>query len=108
MSDDHSSPEYIEAAKKKYWKVFWVLMFGTFITVAMYFVYFEKMWQTVTVALLIATAKATCVAAIFMHLWGEKKLVYQILYATVFFFIGLMWLTLWAMNDAPFMTEWVR
>ncbi|MFT4691901.1 MAG: cytochrome C oxidase subunit IV family protein [Verrucomicrobiia bacterium] len=108
MSDDHSSPEYIAAVKKKYWGVFGVLMVGTLLTVAMYSVYFEQMWVTVGVALLIATFKATCVAAIFMHLWGEKKIVYHILFATVFFCIGLMGLTLWAMNDAPYMTHWVK
>lgn len=108
MSDDHDSPEAIEAAKKKYWAVFGVLLVGTIVTVLMYFVYFEKMWQTVTVALIIATFKAACVAAIFMHLWGEKKLVYQILYPTVFFVFGLFALTVWAYADPISMTTHVR
>jgi caa(3)-type oxidase subunit IV len=108
MSDDHDSPEAIAAAKKKYWAVFGVLLVGTIVTVLMYFVYFEKMWQTVTVALIIASFKAACVAAIFMHLWGEKKLVYQILYPTIFFVAGLFALTLWAYADPISMTTHVR
>jgi hypothetical protein len=36
-----------------------------------------------------------------MHLLTEKKLIYTVLAFTVFFFIGLMGLTVWAMNDFP-------
>jgi hypothetical protein len=36
-----------------------------------------------------------------MHLLSEKKLIYTILGFTVFFFAGLMALTLYAMNDFP-------
>lgn len=108
MSDDHDSPEAIAAAKKKYWAVFGVLLVGTIVTVLMYYVYFEKMWQTVTVALIIASFKATCVGAIFMHLSDEKKLVYRILYPTVFFVAGLFLLTVWAYLDPPAMTTHVR
>ncbi len=108
MSDEHSSPEAIAAAKKKYLMVFGVLMGGTFLTVAMYSFYFEHMWQTVTVAMIIATFKAACVAAIFMHLWGEKKIVYKILTCTVFFLVGLMWLTIWAMHDHPRFTTVIQ
>ena len=108
MSDDHNSPEAVAADKKKYKGVFLVLVFGTIITVAMYFVYFEKMWQTVTVALIIATFKASCVGAIFMHLYDEKKLVYRILYPTIFFVAGLFILTIWAYYDPPAMTTHVK
>ena len=36
-----------------------------------------------------------------MHLLSEKKLIYTVLGFTVFFFIGLMGLTLWATNGFP-------
>jgi hypothetical protein len=36
-----------------------------------------------------------------MHLISEKKMIYTVLAFTVFFFIGLMGLTLWAMHDFP-------
>lgn len=108
MSDEHSSPEAVAADRKKYLGVFGVLFVGTVVTVLMYFVYFEKMWQTVSVALLIATFKATCVAAIFMHLYDEQKLVYRILYPTMFFVAGLFILTIWAYYDPPAMTTFVK
>jgi hypothetical protein len=36
-----------------------------------------------------------------MHLLSEKKLIYTVLIFTVFFFAGLLGLTLWAMQDFP-------
>ena len=36
-----------------------------------------------------------------MHLLSEKKMVYALLAFTVFFFIGLLGLTIWASNDFP-------
>jgi hypothetical protein len=33
-----------------------------------------------------------------MHLISEKKMIYGILIATVFFFTGLMFLTIWSMD----------
>jgi len=36
-----------------------------------------------------------------MHLLSEKKMVYTVLAFTVFFFAGLMGLTMWAMHDFP-------
>ena len=44
---------------------------------------------------------AFLVAGYLMHLLSEKKLVYTVLLLTVFFFIGLMGLTLWAMGNFP-------
>ena len=36
-----------------------------------------------------------------MHLISERKMIYGILGFTVFFFAGLMALTLWSMHDFP-------
>jgi len=55
----------------------------------------------VTVILAIAVVNAFLVAGYLMHLLSEKKLVYAVLGFTVFFFVGLMGLTLWAMNNFP-------
>jgi len=43
--------------------------------------------------MLVATFKAGLVAAIFMHLASEKKMIYRILIFTVYFVLGLFWLT---------------
>ena len=55
----------------------------------------------VTVILGIAVINAFLVAGYLMHLLSEKKLVYTVLCFTVFFFIGLMGLTRWAMGNFP-------
>jgi caa(3)-type oxidase subunit IV len=58
---------------------------------------------TLKVALILAIAvvNAFLVAGYLMHLLSEKKLVYTVLIFTVFFFIGLVGLTIWAFNDFP-------
>lgn len=44
----------------------------------------------VTVAMLVATIKGSLVAAFFMHLISEKKLIYAVLVVTVAFFVVLL------------------
>lgn len=102
--DDHSSPEYIQKAIKKYMLVGGILFAGTVLTVAMYYVHIPSVAMTIAVALLIASVKAGFVAAVFMHLSDERKMIYGILVCTVFFLIGLMALTIWAMHDPPMQT----
>jgi caa(3)-type oxidase subunit IV len=55
----------------------------------------------IAVAVLVATFKAGLVAAIFMHLAAEKRLIYRILVFTGFFVLGLFWLILLAWYDYP-------
>lgn len=102
--DDHHSPEAIHRAVKKYKMVGAVLFAGTVLTVAMYYVHIPSVAITIAVALLIASVKAAFVAGVFMHLSDERKMIYGILLCTVFFLIGLMGLTLWAMHDPPMQT----
>ncbi|MEI9863646.1 MAG: hypothetical protein WDN00_03630 [Limisphaerales bacterium] len=58
---------------------------------------------TAKVAMILAVAcvNAFVVAGFLMHLLSEKKLIYTTLAFTVFFFAGLMGLTIWAMHDMP-------
>ena len=100
MSDHHNAHD-IEATKKKYIYVFLALIVGTVITVGAYFLDIDSMALTIALALFIASVKAFLVAGFFMHLIDEKKMIYGILASTVFFFIGLMGLTLWALQDFP-------
>lgn len=100
MGNSHS-PEAIKKHLKVYIGVFLALLVGTLVTVAMYSVHFESMAMTVAVALFIASIKAFLVAGYFMHLVGERKMIFGILLMTAFFFAGMMVLTLWSMNDAP-------
>jgi caa(3)-type oxidase subunit IV len=59
----------------------------------------------VTIILAIASVNAFVVAGFLMHLLSEKKMVYTVLVFTVFFFIGLMGLTMWALHDFPTGTQ---
>jgi hypothetical protein len=36
-----------------------------------------------------------------MHLISEKKAIYAVLLATVFFFTGMMYLTVWSRDEMP-------
>ena len=55
----------------------------------------------VAVILAVAVVNAFLVAGFLMHLLSEKKMVYTVLAFTVFFFAGLMGLTVWATGDFP-------
>lgn len=87
---------------RKYMLVFGALIIGTILTVAVSYVEFHPHWKNVAVGLLIATVKAGLVAAFFMHLIDERKMIYGVLGATVFFFVGLMYLTLWSSEPSSF------
>ena len=71
----------------------------TAITVFLSYVNFGTMKANVAVAMLVATFKAGLVAAIFMHLSNEKRLIYRILVFTAFFVLGLFFLTYLAWYD---------
>ena len=58
----------------------------------------------VGVALAIACGKAFLVAGYFMHLISERKMIYGIMAFTAFFFVGLMFLTIWSFNNFPWHT----
>ncbi len=75
------------------------LLAFTALTVFLSYINFGTQKANVAVALLVATFKAGLVAAIFMHLSSEKKLIYRILIFTGFFVLGLFWLTYLAWYD---------
>jgi cytochrome c oxidase subunit IV len=76
------------------------LIVGTVITVLASQIDLGHTWNIV-LALIIASVKASLVALYFMHLISEKQMIYTVLAFTVFFFIALMGLTLWANADLP-------
>ena len=95
---DHNSAHDLQKAVRTYIYVFVALIIGTFFTVWAARLHIDSVALTVTIALVIACTKGFLVAGYFMHLISEKKLIYGILIATVFFFAGLMYLTIWSMN----------
>lgn len=84
--------------------VFAALLVGTVFTVWASYINFGSVTINIAVALLIASVKAFLVAGFFMHLISEKKAIYATLATTGFFFVALMGLTLWSMNDFPHFT----
>src|SRR5215475_11686143 len=97
MSDSHDAHD-IQKHVKRYLFVFYALIVGTVITVAVSYLHIDSVALTVAIALFIACIKGFLVAGYFMHLMSEKKMIYGILLATAFFFAGLMYLTIWSMN----------
>ena len=94
MSDhaaDHSTDHAVDIDKhvKVYIAVFVTLMVLTIVTVAVSRVHLPIQYA-VTVALAVALVKGSLVAAYFMHLVSEKKLIYAVLALTVAFFVVLL------------------
>jgi len=102
---DHSSPEQLKKDIRVYLAIFVALLVGTVLTVWLYYIHIPNVKVTIAIALLVASVKSFLVAGYFMHLLSEKKVIYATLAATAFFFVALMGLTLWAMNDFPKLTS---
>src|SRR5437879_11929916 len=90
--DPAEHEEYAHNVKKHvkgYLTVGALLLAGTGITVALSYVDFGTRKANIGVAMLVATLKAGMVAAIFMHLAAEKRLIYRVLMFTGFFVLAL-------------------
>jgi caa(3)-type oxidase subunit IV len=91
-----------------YWKIGIILIAFTAFTVAMSYMDFDKWlgghgWNMI-IGMIVATFKVCLVAAIFMHLKGEKATIWRFLYFTAFFVSGLFLLFLLAWKDPIFGT----
>lgn len=64
-----------------YMKVFGALMVLTLVTVAISKLHLPRP-QAIALGLAVAAVKAALVGGIFMHLWGEKKLIHKFLFVT--------------------------
>jgi cytochrome c oxidase subunit 4 len=88
----------IKAHVRTYMMVFGALMVLTIITVAVSYLDLPVL-PAVVVALIIASFKASLVAMYFMHLKGEKRIIYWSLYLTAVFFVLLFALPMWTEGD---------
>src|SRR5881394_680404 len=100
MSDAHSTADFMHHIRR-YLLVFVALLIGTIVTVWASYIPFGHRAVNIGVALLIASGKAFLVAGYFMHLISERKMIYGIMIFTAFFFVGLMFLTVWSFADFP-------
>jgi cytochrome c oxidase subunit 4 len=109
-ADPHAVPHdahHIAAHVRMYWMIGLALLVLTGVTVGLSYIDFGSHARNVVVGMLVATFKVGLVAAIFMHLKGEKPTIWRFLYFTLFFFAGLFLLTLLAWYDPIFGTSHV-
>ncbi|HET9361400.1 MAG TPA: cytochrome C oxidase subunit IV family protein [Vicinamibacterales bacterium] len=89
---------------RKYLIVFAALLALTVITVGVSYLQLPRV-ETVTLALVIATAKASLVAMFFMHLKGERPMVMWPLSLTAFLFVAMLGFLLMSEADHLFGTK---
>lgn len=90
-ADSHDSPERIKKEIRVYLFVLGGLAILTGVTVWACYGLHMPVHYAIIVALIIASIKGFLVAAFFMHLLSEKKVIYAVLMLTVFFFAMLIW-----------------
>jgi cytochrome c oxidase subunit 4 len=88
----------IKAHVRTYLTIFGALMVLTVVTVAVSYLHLPRT-GAVIVALAIATLKASLVAMFFIHLKGERRMIYWTLYLTAAFFVLLFALPMWTEGD---------
>ncbi len=89
----------VKSHSKKYIKVYLALMVLTVLTVYASFLT-VSVGVGIILALIIASVKSTLVAGIFMHLFGEKKIIIWTLILTIIFFIFLILIPLFSSLDS--------
>ena len=98
MEHAHAHTHDVKKEVRIYMIIFASLAFLTIVTVLVSRFHLG-LAGNITVALVIATFKASLVACYFMHLISEKKLIYSILIATVIALVGLLVLLLGGYYD---------
>lgn len=94
----------VAAQVRGYMFVFGALLVLTVVTVGVKYLHLPET-PAVLIGLSIAVVKATLVAMYFMHLKGEKPMVYWPLGLTAFLFVGLLVSLLFAEGDHLFGTQ---
>jgi cytochrome c oxidase subunit 4 len=94
----HSDPAAVKKSIRTYLTIGAALLVFTGITVAANLVHLA-MPLAITVALIIASIKASMVAAVFMHLSHERRWIYGSLLLTVAFFAVLIFVPLFTGMD---------
>ena len=87
------STEEVKKHIAVYWKVFGGLMVLTTLTVAVSYLS-VAVPVAIGIALIIASVKGAMVASVFMHLTGERKMIFWALAVTAAFWVFLMSLPL--------------
>ncbi len=88
------SQEQVQKQVQVYIRVFVALGILTVLTVGVSYLHMPVV-MAIALALFIAAVKSSLVAAFFMHLVSEKKIVYAVLALTACFFVVLLLLPSW-------------
>jgi len=91
---EHIDETHVRKSMRLYLMIFGALAVLTGLTVMVCFGLKLPTHQAIILALIIATVKGSLVAAFFMHLLSERKIIYALLIVTVAFFALLIWLPL--------------
>ncbi len=83
----------VDAWERKFKVVLFVLVIGTFVTVAASYIHLPPALG-IALALVIAIAKGSFVVLFFMHLIDEKQLVYWVMAIAVLFFFFMLFIPL--------------
>ena len=94
----HSDVEAVKKSVRTYMMIGAALLVFTGITVAANYLHLPVP-AAITLALIIASIKASMVAAVFMHLNHEKQWIYGALVLTVAFFVVLLSVPLFTTKD---------
>jgi cytochrome c oxidase subunit 4 len=89
---DSSHDADIHRHVRGYLIVFAALLLLTMVTVGVSYLHLPRR-EAIAVAMVIAVIKASLVAAFFMHLISERKVIYALLAVAAFFFAGMIGLT---------------
>jgi len=103
--DAASSHDHHDMHFKLYLGIGALLLIFTGITVWLSYFDFGSSTRNMVIGMAVATFKVTLVAAVFMHLKGEKATIWRFLYFTAFFVAGLFLLTALAWYDPIFGTD---
>lgn len=97
MGHGEMTVEEVKKHVKTYYVVFGALLGLTIITVGISYLHLP-IFQAVLLAMAVASVKGSLVAAYFMHLISEKKVIYSILWLTVVLFAFCMLIPLFTLH----------
>jgi cytochrome c oxidase subunit IV len=105
MSEAHSAEE-VQKHVRTYMYIFGTLLVMTVVTVAVSYLHLSII-PALAVALVVAIFKGTLVARYFMHLSGEKPIIFQFLILTAAFLVFMFILFIWALSDQQGVASYV-
>ena len=103
------SVEEVQKSIKTYMMVFASLGVLTILTVSVSYLENLSVAQAVSLALVVASVKASLVALYFMHLIDEERIIYWLLGLTVAFFVFVMYLpSAWIHDEVKVPPLWTE